>query len=459
MAVGGGTNHRFGLYDALLIKDNHVAAAGGVARGREGGARAAPRTSVLQVEVESEDAGRRGARGGRRLRCCSTTARRRAARVSRERFADAGACSRRAAACTLANVRAIAETGVQRISIGALTHSAPAADVALELAAPEEPVSAGPRACSSAARAGDGPAPASAPEHGVSRARSGSTSRRCAARLRSSEPGGGYAARRARPALPEEIQPASTRWLARDPLLDETDSTNRVALELARGRPHGTTVIAEEQTAGRGRLGRSFYSPPGAEPLHLDRAAPELPPGTIAPTLVLASGIAVAEWWRARLGDAARVELKWPNDVLLDGRKTSGILIELASRGDARRPSAVLGIGVNLNVDPATFPEEFRAPRHQPLRRARQRRSTARRSRARLYGSLERVLDLHASAGFVALRPRFDALLPHARASRVRVLEPGGGALRGHGAGRRRRRRAAPRARERRGAARRWPAT
>src|SRR4030095_9827316 len=115
--------------------------------------------------------------------------------------------------------------------------------------------------------------------------------------------------------------------------------------------------------AGRGRLGRSFHSPPGAN-LYTSILLRGEPAGMLAPTLVLASGVAVggagvAESVAAWLGDAARVELKWPNDVRIDRRKTSGILVELTS--SAAAPSfAVLGIGVNLNVDPATFPDEFR---------------------------------------------------------------------------------------------------
>ncbi len=220
-----------------------------------------------------------------------------------------------------------------------------------------------------------------------------------------------------------------TRWLARELVcLRSTDSTMRVVAEQAlRGAPHGATVVAEEQTAGRGRLGRSFYSPPGTN-LYTSILLRPTPAGMLAPTLVLASGVAVAECVSAWLGDASRVELKWPNDVRIDRRKTSGILVELTSSAGA--PSfAVLGIGINLNVDPATFPDEFR------------RRATSLSAASggpvdrvafaqRLYGSLERVLDLHASAGFPALRPRFDALF-RMRGERVRVLEPGGAACEG----------------------------
>ena len=214
-----------------------------------------------------------------------------------------------------------------------------------------------------------------------------------------------------------------TRWLGRELLcLESTDSTMRVAAEQAlRGAPHGSAVIAEEQTAGRGRLGRSFHSPPRTN-LYTSILLRPTPPGMLAPTLVLASGIAVAECVADWLGDAGRVELKWPNDVRIDRRKTSGILVELTS-GGAAPAFAVLGIGVNLNVDPATFPEEFRR-RATSLSAAGGRPVDRVAFAQRLYGSLERVLDLHATSGFHALRARFEPWF-RMRGESVRVREPG----------------------------------
>jgi BirA family biotin operon repressor/biotin-[acetyl-CoA-carboxylase] ligase len=215
----------------------------------------------------------------------------------------------------------------------------------------------------------------------------------------------------------------ATRWLGRALLcLERTDSTMREAAEWAlRGAPHGGAVIAEEQTAGRGRLGRSFHSPPGAN-LYTSVLLRPTPPGMLAPTLVLASGVAVAECVAEWLGDAARVDLKWPNDVRIDRRKTSGILVEL-THSPSGPAFAVLGIGVNLNVDPATFPEEFRR-RATSLSAAGGRAVDRVAFTQRLYGSLERVLDLHATSGFAALRPRFDAWF-RMRGQAVRVREPG----------------------------------
>jgi BirA family biotin operon repressor/biotin-[acetyl-CoA-carboxylase] ligase len=123
------------------------------------------------------------------------------------------------------------------------------------------------------------------------------------------------------------------------------DSTNARARELAlRGAPHGTLVTAAEQTAGRGRQGRSWVAPPSRallcsvlirEPVRL---------------LPLATGVAVAEV----VGRGAQV--KWPNDVLLDQRKVAGILVE----GRPQERWAVAGIGLNVAIRPGDFPAELR---------------------------------------------------------------------------------------------------
>jgi BirA family biotin operon repressor/biotin-[acetyl-CoA-carboxylase] ligase len=123
------------------------------------------------------------------------------------------------------------------------------------------------------------------------------------------------------------------------------DSTNARARELAaRGVRHGTLVTAREQTAGRGRQGRTWVAPPGRALLCslVVRDPPRLLP--------LAAGIAVAEI----AGPQARV--KWPNDVLLDGRKLAGILVE----GRPAERWAVLGIGLNVALRAEDLPPELR---------------------------------------------------------------------------------------------------
>jgi BirA family biotin operon repressor/biotin-[acetyl-CoA-carboxylase] ligase len=145
-----------------------------------------------------------------------------------------------------------------------------------------------------------------------------------------------------------------------DPLhyFAETGSTNDVAAVLAeRGAPEGTTVIASSQTAGRGRLGRNWYSPPEAG-LYVSVVCRSL---RAAPFLTLAGGVAVAEGIHASTG--LPVELKWPNDVVIPdargssrGRKIAGVLAEAAS--DSRGLQyVVLGFGINLR--PAAYPSSI----------------------------------------------------------------------------------------------------
>ncbi len=125
-----------------------------------------------------------------------------------------------------------------------------------------------------------------------------------------------------------------------------TDSTNERARELAAaGAPHGTLVTAAEQSAGRGRQGRTWSAPAGRALLCslVVRDPPRLLP--------LAAGVAVAEL------AASQALLKWPNDVLLDGRKVAGILVE----GRPQEGWAVLGIGVNVALREDDFPRELRA--------------------------------------------------------------------------------------------------
>lgn len=124
-----------------------------------------------------------------------------------------------------------------------------------------------------------------------------------------------------------------------------TGSTNAEARTLAHGgAPHGTLVTSAEQTAGRGREGRRWLAPPGSALLC------SLVLRDVPPLLSLRAGVAVAD---ALAADAL---LKWPNDVLIDGRKVSGILVE--SR--PREAWAVLGIGINVAVSLAELPEELR---------------------------------------------------------------------------------------------------
>jgi BirA family biotin operon repressor/biotin-[acetyl-CoA-carboxylase] ligase len=157
-----------------------------------------------------------------------------------------------------------------------------------------------------------------------------------------------------------QLAPA-TRWIGRRlEVHPEVDSTNLVAEALARaGAPEGTLVVADRQTAGRGRLGRSFFSPGGSS-LYLSLVLRPPGPPERVPQHVFAAAVAVAAAARRVLPDPDRLEIKWPNDVLVGGRKLSGINLP-AQLETSRVVYAVLGVGINVNTEARQFPEELRA--------------------------------------------------------------------------------------------------
>jgi BirA family biotin operon repressor/biotin-[acetyl-CoA-carboxylase] ligase len=150
----------------------------------------------------------------------------------------------------------------------------------------------------------------------------------------------------------------TTAWLGRAwRHFAEIGSTNDEAAAWARAEaaaPSGAVVVADAQTKGRGRLGRRWHSPP-RESLYVSVVLrPPLPPHRVPP-LTLAAGVAVAETLVAYDVTPA---LKWPNDVLLDGKKVAGILTEMSADLDHVH-HVVVGIGVNLNT--RAFPDEIAA--------------------------------------------------------------------------------------------------
>lgn len=139
---------------------------------------------------------------------------------------------------------------------------------------------------------------------------------------------------------------------------ESTGSTNELAKQLARaGAPEGLLVIAEEQTAGKGRLGRSWTTPRGAALAMTLVLRPELPPFR-APRVTLVAAVAVAEGVRQVTG--LDVGIKWPNDLQLDGRKFCGILTEMEAELD-RVSFVVCGMGVNVNLRREDLPPDVQA--------------------------------------------------------------------------------------------------
>lgn len=247
----------------------------------------------------------------------------------------------------------------------------------------------------------------------------------------SASPGGGYRLTEIPDRLYAEelLAGLETHWLGREIYyFDEVDSTNHVALDLAREQAkHGTTVVAEGQTAGRGRLGRGFFSPPY---LNLYTSVILRPPITTreAPAWILAAAVAVADAVAETVGGDAAVEIKWPNDVLLGGLKTSGILMELSAEA-TQVSHLILGIGVNLNVSQEHFPDEFR--RQATSLSAHLGKHIDRLAFARcLYACLERTLDTCAEKGFSGVLPRFEDRF-RMPGRHVCVHEPDGSTIQG----------------------------
>ena len=160
--------------------------------------------------------------------------------------------------------------------------------------------------------------------------------------------------------LPEIIQyDLQTKIIAADSQIfykSSIDSTNELAKRLAyHGAPEGTIVVAEEQTGGKGRLERSFFSPKEKGIWFSVILRPQCTPKD-APKFTLMAAVAVA---RAMERFNLRAEIKWPNDILYDGRKLVGILTEMSAEIGCVN-YIVVGIGINVNVRREEFPADIR---------------------------------------------------------------------------------------------------
>jgi len=201
-----------------------------------------------------------------------------------------------------------------------------------------------------------------------------------------------------------------------------TDSTNAVALKLAaEGAEHGTVVVAEEQTAGRGRLGRSWYSERASGIYASIILRPPLSPAT-APVLTLMAGLAAQRAVSGATG--LPVDIRWPNDLLVNGKKVCGILTEMSAELD-RLHAVVLGIGVNVNhsLMPAALEiiaTSLRMEAHRGL------------SRSQVLVALLREIDRHYQLllknGNKAITERWEAASTFAHGKRVRVVTAAGDA-------------------------------
>jgi BirA family biotin operon repressor/biotin-[acetyl-CoA-carboxylase] ligase len=199
-----------------------------------------------------------------------------------------------------------------------------------------------------------------------------------------------------------------------------TESTNAVALRLAaEGAEHGTVVVAEEQTAGRGRLGRAWYSEKSSGIYVSIILRPPLSPAA-APVLTLMAGLAAQKAVNSTTG--LTVDIRWPNDLLVNGKKVCGILTEMSAELD-RLHAVVLGIGMNVNHSLMPAPLEsiatsLRIEAHRGI------------SRVQVFVALLRELERHYQLllknGNRAITERWEAASTFAHGKRVRVSNAAG---------------------------------
>jgi len=195
-----------------------------------------------------------------------------------------------------------------------------------------------------------------------------------------------------------------------------TDSTNNVALELAaQGAEHGTVVVAEEQTAGRGRLGRDWYSEKSSGIYASIILRPPLAPAA-ASVLTLLAGVAVHQAVRSTTG--LPVDIRWPNDLLINGKKVCGILTEMSAELD-RLHAVVLGIG--LNVNHREMPANLKQIATSLRMEGRKIYSRAQ-ILAALLKELEKKYRLLLDAGSAAIAQAWAAASSYAEGKRIRVL-------------------------------------
>lgn len=192
-------------------------------------------------------------------------------------------------------------------------------------------------------------------------------------------------------------------------LHQDLPSTNREALSLAQnGATHGTVVIAESQSGGYGRHGRTWFSPPGLNiycSIVVRGMGQNLSLSQWLSWVPLVSALAVTE--ATQQMEAVSLSLKWPNDLLLHDRKVGGILCE-SSFATSNDPVVIIGIGLNVNIPPVCFPEELR-PTAASLMEASRRPIDRNRLIAQLLLELEHCLGELQSSGPVRLRQAYTA--------------------------------------------------
>ncbi|XEC92715.1 biotin--[acetyl-CoA-carboxylase] ligase [Paenibacillus tarimensis] len=189
-------------------------------------------------------------------------------------------------------------------------------------------------------------------------------------------------------------------------LYEAVDSTNNIAHRLAEnGAQEGTLVLAEQQLSGRGRLGRRWVSPPYKGVWMSLVLRPDIPmPYT--PQLTLLTAVALCRSLRQLT--ALDIGIKWPNDLLIDRKKISGILLESAAEEDRLR-YVIAGIGISVNLEASDYPPDV-LEKAVSLKMAAGREIDRTEVIALFLEELERLYDLYRTEGFAPIRTLWEAL-------------------------------------------------
>lgn len=195
----------------------------------------------------------------------------------------------------------------------------------------------------------------------------------------------------------------------------KVDSTNTVAMRLGEeGEAHGTVVVAEEQTSGRGRAGHSWHSEKAAGIYVSILLRPQISP-MLAPALTLVAGLAAYD----AIGEGSGLppDIRWPNDVLLKGKKVCGILTEMQAEPD-RMHFAVIGVGINVNQP--KMPGEL-ASTATSMRMETGRVHSRPELLARLLRHLDRYYNQFIAEGAAPILRRFAEVSSYCEGKRVRI--------------------------------------
>ncbi|WP_442601069.1 biotin--[acetyl-CoA-carboxylase] ligase [Paenibacillus sp. KN14-4R] len=211
---------------------------------------------------------------------------------------------------------------------------------------------------------------------------------------------------------------------------DEVDSTQTIAQQkIAEGAPEGTLIIAESQTAGRGRMGRKWHSPKGKGIWMSLVLKPQIPIH-FAPQLTLLTAVALCRTIRRECN--VDIGIKWPNDLLIDGKKVCGILLE-SSAEDERIKHIICGIGISANLSLEDYPPELHAIATS-LAIASGKEVSRESLIVAILKELEQLYQLYHEEGFASIRLLWEALSVTLHRP-IQVHTPRGGIVEGIASG------------------------